>query len=104
MLRVADDGKPLAALDTDDGHWTLHFLEQDGAWRVILALASNAPFAAQLLRDQPMLRVVDGGGAIILQGGLDADGECEAAWPFEGAPAKHFHAFGARFAVEPVLT
>ncbi|MES2317412.1 MAG: hypothetical protein V4631_07930 [Pseudomonadota bacterium] len=104
MLRAAADGHPLGALATDDGHWALHFLEQDGAWRVILTLAATAPFAARLVREQPMLRVVDGGGAIVLQGSLDADGECESAWPFESAPAMHFHAFGARFAVEPVHT
>jgi hypothetical protein len=34
-----------------------------------------------LLREQPLLRVIDGGGAIVLQGRLDADGECERAWP-----------------------
>jgi hypothetical protein len=102
MLRAASDGLPLAALATDDGHWALHFLEQDGAWRVILALEAHAPFAARLVREQPMLRVLDGGGAIILQGSLDADGECESAWPFETAPAPHFHEFGASFAVEPV--
>ena len=102
MLRAAASSGPLDALATDDGHWALHFLQQDGAWRVILALAPNAPFAARLVREQPMLRVVDGGGAIILQGSLDADGECENAWPFETAPGIHFHEFGARFAVEPV--
>ena len=102
MLRAAAGAAPLAALATDDGHWTLHFLQQDGAWRVILVLASNAPFAARLVREQPMLRVVDGGGAIILQGSLDSDGECECAWPFETAPGVHLHEFGASFAVEPV--
>jgi hypothetical protein len=101
MLRAADDGRPLAALTTDDGHWTLHFVRQGGAWRVILALAATAPFAARLVREQPMLRVTDGGGAIILQGSLDADGECESAWPFDTAPGIHFHEFCARFAVEP---
>ena len=104
MLRAAASGAQLAALVTDDGHWALHFQQQDGAWRVILALAPNAPFAARLVREQPMLRVVDGDGAIILQGSLDTDGECECAWPFETAPGIHFHQFGARFAVEPVHT
>lgn len=102
MLRAAADGLPLTAVATDDGYWALHFLEQDGRWRVILALEANAPFAARLVREQPMLRVLDGGGALILKGFLDADGECEAAWPFANAPALHFHAFGASFAVEPV--
>lgn len=102
MLRAAADGRPLTAVATDDGHWALHFLEQAGRWRVILTLEANAPFAARLVREQPMLRVLDGGGALILKGFLDADGECEAAWPFDSPPALHFHEFGAGFAVEPV--
>lgn len=102
MLRAAADGKALAQLATDDGHWRLHFIDDAGQWRVIVALDAAAPFAARLMREQPMLRVVDGGGAIVLQGRLDADGECESAWPFETAPAPHLHEFGATFAVEPV--
>ena len=102
MLRAAAGAAPLRQLSTDDGCWTLHFLAQDGGWRIILKLAAEAPFAARLLREQPMLRVVDGGGAIVLQGRLDADGECECAWPFEDAPAPHFQQCGARFAVELV--
>lgn len=102
MLRAAADTQPLVALATDDGLWSLHFVAHDGAWRVILALEANAPFAARLLRERPMLRVVDGAGALILQGTLDADGECEGAWLFNAAPAPHFHAFGGAFAVEPV--
>jgi hypothetical protein len=102
MLRAAATDTALGELTTDDNHWTLHFLPQDGGWQVILKLAADAPFAPQLMREQPMLRVLDGGGAIILQGRLDADGECENAWPFDTAPAPHFQQFGARFAVEPV--
>lgn len=102
MLRAAADRRALRALATDDGLWSLHFVEQDGAWRVILALEAHAPFAARLVREQPMLRVVDGAGALILQCSLDADGECEGAWPFADAPETHFHAFGGAFAVEPV--
>lgn len=102
MLRAASSGVGLARLLTDDGHWTLHFVAQDDDWRLILSLDAAAPFAARLLREQPMLRVVDGGGAILLQGRLDADGEIECGWHFDGAPAAHFQQFGARFAVEPV--
>jgi len=105
MLRAASTtsaANELEALVTDDGHWTLHFLPQDGGWQVILSLSADAPFAARLLRDQPLLRVIDGGGAIVLQGRLDADGECERAWPFATAPASHFQLYGAGFAVEPV--
>lgn len=102
MLRAAADARPLAALVTDDGLWALHFVEQGGAWRVILALDANAPFAQRLVREQPMLRVVDGAGALVLQGALDGDGECEGPWPFDAAPAPHFHAVGGAFAVEPL--
>jgi hypothetical protein len=102
MLRAAATATEVQALVTDDGYWTLHFLPQDGGWQVILGLSAEAPFAARLLREQPLLRVIDGGGAIVLQGRLDADGECERAWPFEAAPASHFQLYGAGFAVEPV--
>jgi hypothetical protein len=102
MLRAASTTAALEALVTDDNYWTLHFLPQDGGWQVILALSAQAPFAARLLSEQPQLRVIDGGGAIVLQGRLDADGECERAWPFDTAPAPHFQMYGAGFAVEPV--
>lgn len=102
MLRAASSTVALEALVTDDNYWTLHFLPQDGGWQVILSLSAQAPFAARILSEQPQLRVIDGGGAIVLQGRLDADGECERAWPFDTAPAPHFQMYGASFAVEPV--
>ena len=102
MLRAAATATALESLVTDDGYWTLHFLPQDGGWQVILSLSADAPFAARLLNEQPLLRVIDGGGAIVLQGRLDADGECERTWPFATAPAPHFQLYGAGFAVEPV--
>jgi hypothetical protein len=102
MLRAAATATALESLVTDDGCWTLHFLPQDGGWQVILSLSADAPFAARLLAEQPLLRVIDGGGAIVVQGRLDADGECERAWPFATAPAPHFQLYGAGFAVEPV--
>ena len=104
MLRAASTAAALEELATDDGYWRLHFLpdEAAGRWQLILTLDAAAPFAARLLREQPMLRVVDGGGAILLQGRLDADGECERAWPFDTAPMPHFQLYGASFAVEPV--
>jgi hypothetical protein len=101
MLRAAAAGE-LTTLSTDDNYWTLHFVPNDGACQVILKLAADAPFAARLMREQPMLRVLDGGGAIILQGRLDADGECESSWPFSTPPAPHFQQFDAAFIVEPV--
>lgn len=105
MLRAASSGGVLEGMATDDGHWTLHFLPgQQGGWQLILKLDGEAPFAARLLRDLPMLRVVDGGGAILLQGRLDADGECERTWPFDTPPMPHFQLYGASFAVEPVVS
>ncbi|MES2152006.1 MAG: hypothetical protein V4508_19690 [Pseudomonadota bacterium] len=102
LLRAASGGAQLTGLVTDDGCWTLHLVEQDGRWQVILALAAHAPFAARLLRERPTLRVLDGAGATVLQGQLDADGECESAWPFMNAPGPHFQQHGAGFRVEPV--
>lgn len=102
LLRAASSAAALERIATDDNCWTLHFLPQGDGWQVILTLSADAPYAARLLREQPMLRVVDGGGAIVLQGRLDADGECEHAWPFDSAPAQHFQLYGASFAVEPV--
>ena len=104
MLRAASSAGPLAALVTDDGAWALHFIEAGSGWQVVLAMNAAAPFAARLMRERPLLRVVDGGGAIVLQGSLDADGELEGAWPFETAPGPHFHECGAAFRVEPVHT
>jgi hypothetical protein len=100
MLRAAAASADLAGLATDDGFWSLHFLPQGAGWQVILKLEAHAPFAAQLMRSLPLLRVVDGGGAIVLQGRLDADGECECRWPFESAPGEHLQQHGAVFAVE----
>jgi hypothetical protein len=102
MLRAADSAAAPTGLVTDDGYWTLHFGGADGAWVVILQLAASAPFAARLMRERPLLRVLDGGGALILEGRLDTDGECEGAWPFEGAPAAHMQRFGATFTVKPL--
>lgn len=101
MLRAASGTAALTAMTTDDGYWTLHFVQQDGAWRVILALDAAAPFAARLVREQARLRVLDGAGASLLEGRLDSDGECESCWPFASAPGPHFQQAGAAFAVEP---
>lgn len=97
MLRAASDGAALRTLATDDGCFTLHFVEAGDGWRVVLVLDPGAP----ILPATP-LRVTDGEGRQILCGTLDADGEYEDAWPFELAPAAHFQAHGAAFAVQPV--
>lgn len=102
MLRAAASDEPLGGISTDDGCWTLHFVEEGAKWQVILALAADAPFAARLMRDPPLLRVCDGAGAVVLQGHLDSDGECEGAWPFPSDPAPHFQRHGGGFAIEPV--
>lgn len=100
-LRAASSGG-LEALRTDDGWFTLHLVPQGEGWRAILQLAADAPFAACLLAARAALRVRDGAGRTILEGRLDADGECEAAWPFAGAPAAHLQAADAAFSVEPM--
>ena len=99
MLRAASTAAALDGLTTDDGCWSLHFLREGDGWQVILKLEASAEFAAQLMRERPLLRVVDGEGAVVLQGRLDADGECERPWPFDDAPLDHFQRRGARFAV-----
>jgi hypothetical protein len=107
-LRAASSGD-LEALRTDDGWFTLHFVAAEvdekagekSGWRAILQLAADAPFAPALLAARAPLRVLDGAGNTILEGRLDADGECEAAWPFGTAPASHLQAGGAAFVVEP---
>jgi len=99
LLRAAASPGEVAALLTEDGCWSLHFVAADGGWRVILKLEEAAPFAARLLQRRAMLQVTDGGGAIVLQGRLDADGECERGWPFAAPPLDHLQVHGARFAV-----
>jgi hypothetical protein len=103
MLRAADSGAALTQLATDDGFWRLHFVDSAGARRVILQLMPEAPFAARLLREGTLLRVLDGAGAEVLAGRLDLDGECECAWPFADDPAAHFQQRGAAFSVQPQL-
>jgi hypothetical protein len=98
-LRAASSGA-VDALRTDDGWFTLHLVADGGGWRSILQLAADAPFAPALLASRAPLRVRDGAGNTILEGLLDADGECEAAWPFADPPATHLQAQDAAFAVE----
>jgi hypothetical protein len=100
-LRAASSGLP-AAIVTDDGWWTLHFVMESAGWRTILQLSPQAPFAEALLVARAPLCVRDGAGATILAGQLDADGECEAAWPFADAPDTYLQAHRARFTVEPL--
>lgn len=102
MLRAASSNLPLESVKTDDACWTLHFVAADDAWRVILVLDAGAPFASELVRTATAVRVCDGVGSVVLQGCLDADGECEARWSFDTAPALHFQQHGAAFAVHPV--
>jgi hypothetical protein len=98
-LRAASSGA-IDALRTDDGWFTLHVVADGAGWRTILQLAADAPFAPALLAARAALRVRDGAGNTILEGRLDADGECEAAWPFAEPPASHLQAADAAFAVE----
>ena len=100
MLRAADSGQALSQLATDDGHWRLHFVGSAASRRIILQLMPDAPFAARLLREAVPVRVVDGAGAELLAGPLDGDGELEAGWPVDEAPAAHFQRHGAAFSVQ----
>lgn len=103
LLRAADSGAGLDLLRTDDGMWRLHFVDADGALAVIVQLDPEAAAAAGVLALRPALqvRVLDGRGALVLEGRLDADGECEGPWPFADLPAAHFQQHGARFEVIP---
>jgi hypothetical protein len=101
MLRAADSGL-VTRLATDDGYWILHFSLEDGSWQVCLQLLACAPFTKRLLRERPMLCVLDGAGNVLLRGRLDADGECEGAWPAAQSPAEHFQRHGAAFSVRPL--
>lgn len=101
LLRAADSGAGLALLRTDDGMWRLHFVDAGGALSVIVQLDPEAAGAAALLGALPAIQVRDGGGALVLEGILDADGECEGPWPFADQPAAHFQQHGARFEVIP---
>lgn len=101
MLRAADSAQDVFELATDDGFWRLHFVGIRDGRRVILQLVPDAPFAPRLLREAPLLRVLDGAGNEVLSGRLDRDGELEADWPFEDVPAAHFHGRGAAFSVQP---
>lgn len=101
LLRAADSGAGLALLRTDDGMWRLHFVDAGGALSVIVQLDPQAAGAAELLAARPAIQVRDGGGALVLEGRLDADGECEGPWPFAELPAAHFQQHGARFEVLP---
>ena len=102
LLRAAASAGQLLALHTDDGCWTLDFTRHGGAWRVILQLNPAAPFAAHLLAARPHLQVLDGGGALLMQGRLDDDGECEADWPFAAEPSAHLLRAGGAFTVAPM--
>jgi hypothetical protein len=101
MLRAADSGL-VSRLATDDGYWILHFSFEDGSWQVCLQLLACAPFTRRLLRERPMLCVLDSAGNVLLRGRLDADGECEGAWPAGQPPAEHFQRHGAAFSVRPL--
>jgi hypothetical protein len=104
MLRAASSAGSLdkaAAPVSDDGWWTLHLLGGPGAWRLVLQLSSAAPFAAGLLAARAPVRVCDGAGRVLLEGRLDLDGECEAAWPLAEPPDVHLQAHGAVFTVAP---
>ncbi|WP_306393624.1 hypothetical protein [Telluria beijingensis] len=104
LLRAADSGAGLEMLRTDDGMWRLHFVDAGGALAVIVQLDPEAAGAAGVLAARPAIQVRDGRGGLVLEGSLDADGECEGPWPFADSPAAHFQQHGARFEVIPRAT
>ncbi|WP_429206926.1 hypothetical protein [Massilia sp. UYP11] len=104
LLRAADSGDGLDLLRTDDGMWRLHFVDAAGRLAVVVQLDPEAPDAAGIMAARPAIQVRDGSGALVLEGQLDADGECEGPWPFAVAPAAHFQQHGARFEVIPRAT
>jgi hypothetical protein len=102
MLRAADSGAVIVSLRTDDHYWTLDFVPDDDGWQFVLSLDVNAPFAGQLLETESWVRVVDGKQQLLLEGQLDADGECEVRWPVPHEPTRHLQQAGAMFRVELV--
>ena len=104
LLRAADSGKGLDLLRTDDGMWRLHFVDAAGSLAVVVQLDPEAAGAADVMAARPAIQVRDGSGALVLEGQLDADGECEGPWPFAALPAAHFQQHGARFEVIPRAT
>lgn len=101
LLRAADSGAGLDLLRTDDGMWRLHFVDAAGSLAVIVQLDPEAAQAPSVMAARPTIQVRDGRGALVLEGQLDADGECEGPWPFALPPAAHFQQHGARFEVIP---
>ncbi|MFC0168427.1 hypothetical protein ACFFKC_10065 [Pseudoduganella danionis] len=101
LLRAAATATALETLRTQDGYWTLDFVPSEQGWRVILALCADAPFAALAVQQGWRVQVHDGAGQLMLQGALDDDGECEAAWPHAAAPASYLQQHGASFVVTP---
>ncbi len=101
MLRAADGGSlSLFSLRTDDDYWKLDFVPDEDGWQFILSLDVNAPFAAQVMQDKIWLHVRDGATGLLMEGQLDADGECEVRWPLPIEPALHFQQAGAIFRIE----
>lgn len=101
LLRAADSGAGLDLLLTDDRMWRLHFVDNAGVLAVVVQLDPESVGAAAVLAARPAIVVRDGAGAVVVQGMLDADGECEGPWPFATPPAAHFQQHGARFEVIP---
>lgn len=104
MLRAAASNDALLTLRSDDHYWKLDFVADEDGWQFILALDASAPFASQLLQDSAWLRVLDGRSTLLLEGQLDADGECEVRWPLATEPGRHLQQSGASFRIELVTT
>lgn len=101
-VRDSDEGsRPvLQRLKSDDQYWSLQFIADEVGWQLILSLSDAAPFAQQIKQAGSNVRLIDGAGAILLEGSLDIEGECEVRWPYFTEPELHLRQAGARFRIE----
>lgn len=99
MRLAADSGEEVDVLRTQDGFWSLHFLQEAEGWLVVLKLDAAAPYANGLLTQQVKLEAVIGDGVSVLAGQLDASFEVEASWPFAETPLERLRRAGGRFVV-----
>jgi hypothetical protein len=101
-LRETDAGPRQLSprLQSDDQYWSLQFVADEVGWQLILSLSDAAPFAHQIKQASSNVRLLDGAGAVLLEGALDIEGECEVRWPYFTEPELHLRQAGARFRIE----
>ncbi len=102
LRAAAGRGGEIPTLHSEDGMWTLMFLQGPSAIRMLLKLDRDTPLARQIMDSKTEVAVKDGTGQVLMQGHVDEEGELEADWPFSNAaPYAHFQASGGRFQVQP---